>query len=134
MPLPDSRNELFVLLASAADTTLKPWKHSIVDKNSLEEFVDFDSSDLMVAIECRSIDAKRSPEHDLDLEIYKSGNEYNINLSWSNRPDSPILWHGKHSVWMDSIVGSRCQKPIGGEKLESLARRLRALFISPNLD
>ena len=55
--------------------------------------------------------------------------DLSITLSWHLYPDRPILWHGKHSIWMDPVNGKRLQSPNGGEALEALARRLRSSFL-----
>ncbi len=120
----------YALVAKAADCCLKPWQHAVVDLRSTLEVPENDgeSFELIMRIECRSCEGERYPQNDLELEIYKSGNELNLMLSWSNQLDQPILWQGKHSVWLDPIDGKRCAVPVQGLPLESLARRLRSLF------
>ena len=50
-----------------------------------------------------------------------------LTLAWLEDQDRPMLWQGQHPVWMDA-AGLRCPRPEGGEPLEALARRLRALL------
>ncbi len=131
MDLIDSTTDWFADIAAASDVCMKPWRHAAIgetnensnEKNS-EDFVD-----LVVRIECRNKEGERKPERDLELEIFESGKELNLVLSWFNKPEKPILWHGHHSVWMDGNTGVRCLPPDDGGDLESLARRLRALFL-----
>ncbi|WP_320667617.1 hypothetical protein [Prochlorococcus sp. MIT 1307] len=130
----NSLPNLLVEIAKAADICNKPFKHSVLEHN-------FDSDnkknqdsldDLILKIESRNLDGVRYPEHDLELEIYKSGNDLHVMLAWFEQPQRPILWQGKHSMWMDAGNGKRCQAPLDGQYLESLARRLRTLFIVNN--
>ncbi len=119
------------LIAAAADLCFKPWRHSVVDQTQerFEQNVDSHSLDLLLRIECRNSEGQRYPENDIELEIYRSGEDLNLMLGWFNQPDKPMLWQGQHSVWMDSTSGIRCQAPKEGIHLESLARRLRSLFV-----
>ncbi|HGY5532699.1 MAG TPA: hypothetical protein ACN46P_02485 [Prochlorococcus sp.] len=131
---------LSVLVASAADVCLKPWLHAVVlidiadvdqEAESFLELIAAGAVDLTVRIECRNRDGDRHPEHDLELEIYRSGKDLNLMLSRCDQPDSPMLWQGQHPVWMDGRSGQRCQPPEDGAPLESFARRLRALLALP---
>ena len=117
-------------IAAAADLCMKPWKHSVVNKDFAAEDDSLieDLDELILKIECRNSDAERHPDNDLEVEIYRSGNDLNLMISWANYHDKPILWHGQHSVWMDGSTGKRCQPPQDGSSLESLGRRIRALF------
>ncbi len=131
MHITDSIGDLSVAIASAADVCMKPWKHAVVDQNTvdskdscIDEYID-----LVLRIECRGIEGQRHPENDLELEIYRSGEDLNLTLSWFDKPERPILWQGQHSVWMDANSGKRCNSPDDGLQMEALARRLRALFV-----
>ncbi len=126
MPINNLFHEYSLIIAKAADVCMKPWHHAVVDTsiNNTESF------EILVRVECRSAEGTRHPENDLDLEIYNSGNEVNLIISWNTKPESPYLWQGKHSVWLDSVDGTKCSTPNDGEKLESFGRRLRALFSS----
>ncbi len=125
---------LLPLIAEAADLCLKPWKHAVIDQSLVEDDIGLsDSRDLIFRIECRCAEGKRHAENDLELEIFRSGDDLNLTLSWFERSDLPILWQGQHCVWMDGESGIRCNKPDGGAAYEALARRLRAL-ISMNTD
>ena len=119
------------LIASCADLCFKPWKHAVILQNvdELHEMSSEDFRDLHLIIECRSEEGDRKKERDLELEIYKSGDEVNIILMWYDQPGKPILWHGKHSIWMDSSNGLRSGCPDGGTSLEALARKLRSIFL-----
>mgnify|MGYP001450769553 CR=1 FL=1 len=119
--------QLFVDIAKSADLCLKPWIHSVIS-DSLDlnnDFVANSFSDILIRIESRDNNGKRYPANDLELEIYRSGSELNITIAWYKYPERPILWQGKHSLWMDSVSGKRCKSPENGEQLEALARRLR---------
>ena len=134
----DSIENFSNLLAAAADVCLKPWLHAVVLVNgsdqaeltasSLAGWRQEGSVDLIVRIESRNREGDRNSEHDLDLEIYSSGSDMNLMLSWSDQPDRPMLWQGQHPVWMDGSSGQRCLAPEDGAALEALARRLRALL------
>ena len=118
-------------IAKACDHCLKPWRHSIIDNSvallsdSLDELID-----LTLKVECRGDNGERYPRNDLELEIYKSGSDLSITLSWPFYPNRPILWHGRHSIWMDPINGKRSSTPVEGSSLEALARRLRSIFLT----
>ena len=118
---------LIAEVAKAADLCLKPYVHSVsLEENRLNDFNDFE--DLIFKIQCRNIDGEREQSMDIELEVYKSGNEVNMTLSWKSLIDRPILWQGKHAVWMDSSSGVQCEIPSYGKSFESLARRLRTIF------
>ncbi len=116
--------DLLVLIAKAADVCRKPWSHAVVliDPSAPEQI-----DDLHVRIECRDGDGQRCSDHDLELEIYRSGDEINLMLSWWDQPERPMLWHGRHPVWMDGASGELCTAPQDAAPLEALGRRLRAL-------
>ena len=119
--------DLLVLIAKAADVCLKPWSHSVVliDPSASEQL-----DDLHVRIESRDGEGQRFPDQDLELEIYRSGDEINLMLSWWDQPERPMLWHGRHPVWMDGATGQRCTAPKDAGPIEALARRMRALLQS----
>ncbi len=130
------------LIATAADSCMKPWLHAVVMSNDDSEITDIKDEyidqlfetelvDVVVRIECRDSQGDRHPEKDLELEVFRSGSDLNLVLGWCNRPDSPLLWQGRHAVWMDPNTGKRCSSPHSGLELESFARRLRALFCLP---
>ncbi len=126
------------LIAAAADVCFKPWRHGVVIEegsqlpdslyslfNNNEEQCPFE---LVVRIESRDADGDRYPDRDLELELYRSGDELNLILSWAGQPQKPILWQGQHPVWMNGTSGERCTKPVDGGPLESLARRIRSIM------
>lgn len=125
-PLLPAAGDLQMGVAAAADLCLKPWRHAVVPMASATEGGD----EMQVRIETRSPEGERLPEQDLELEIYRSGEELNVMLSWCERPEQPMLWHGRHPVWMDGSSGERCERPADGAPLEALSRRLRALFLT----
>ncbi len=127
-----SINDLLRKVARDCDLCLKPWRHSVFNDTVLsDDSFDFDNDifDLTLRIECRSKDGQRFSDNDLEIEIYRSGSDLSITISWASFPSRPILWHGKHSVWMDSVSGLRATVPEGGTSIEALARRLRASFL-----
>ena len=128
----DFPNQLISIVAQVADLSLKPWKHSVLLHDDTEiKNINLDNfRELILRIECRDLNGERHFENDLELEIFRSGGDFNITLSWLSFPHKPILWQGKHSLWMDAHTGKRCSLPADGEKLEAFSRRLRARFLS----
>ena len=126
MHTPDLKDSLIAEVAKAADICMKPYLHSVSLENHLNDANDLD--DLIFKIQCRNIDGEREETMDIELEVYKSGKEVNMTLSWKSLIDRPILWQGKHAVWMDSSSGVQCDIPSDGKLFESLARRLRTIF------
>ncbi len=128
----DSTQDFISEVAKACDLCLKPWRHSVFNiSDPIEESLILEKRiiDLTLRVECRSKDGIRFPEYDLEVEIYRSGVDLSITLSWLSFPDRPILWQGKHSVWMDSSSGLRSSTPDGGSSLEALGRKLRSTFL-----
>ncbi|MBD2548064.1 hypothetical protein H6G65_00390 [Microcystis elabens FACHB-917] len=134
MPSPESsigsaNTDLCQLVAAAADLCRRPLRHAVVNPEPLTEAVGEELSlDLRLRLEARSPEGERLPVEDLDLEIYRSGEELNLTLAWREGEDRPLLWQGSHPVWMDGATGLRCSCPPHGAPLEALARRLRALL------
>ena len=126
MHTPDSTDDLIAEVAKAADLCLSPYVHSVCLENQSND--DNDLNDLIFKIQCRNIDGERQELMDIELEVFKSGNEVSLTLSWESLIDRPILWQGKHAIWMDSSSGVQCDPPSYGKILESLARRLRTVF------
>ena len=126
MLTPDFIEDLISEVAKAADLCMKPYSHSVFIENQVDDENDLD--DLIFKIQCRNIDGEREESMDIELEVYKSGNELNMTISWKSLIDRPILWQGKHPVWMDSSSGLQCEMPSYGNLFESLARRLRTVF------
>ena len=81
--------DLLKLIAKSADVCLKPWIHAVVPIDPSAPAV---LDDLNVRIECRDPQGERCPERDLELEIYRSGNDINLMLSWWDQPERPMLW------------------------------------------
>ena len=126
MLTPDSIEGLISEVAKAADLCMKPYSHSVFLENQVDDKNDLE--DLIFKIQCRNIDGEREESMDIELEVYKSGKELNMTISWKSLIDRPILWQGKHPVWMDSSSGVQCEMPSYGKLFESLARRLRTVF------
>ena len=125
MHTPEPTQGLISEVAKAADLCLKPYVHSVFLENQLD---DNNIEDLIFKIQCRNIDGEREESMDIELEVYKSGHEVNMTISWKSLIDRPILWQGKHAVWMDSSSGVQCETPSYGKLFESLARRLKTVF------
>lgn len=145
VPPPDAagsaNTDLLQLVAAAADLCRRPLRHGVRPCGEILP------GDCCLQLESRDPEGRRQPEHDLELEIFRSGGVRNpqpgqaagddqrgslhLTLAWlqDSQAERPILWHGQHPVWMDS-QGQRCPRPEGGEPLEALARRLRALLIA----
>ncbi len=113
---------LETLIAAAADVCRKPFIHAVLSGE------DATTEDYRARIECRDSEGKRLPELDLELEVYRSGSDLNLTMTWTEQPERPMLWHGQHPVWMDGENGKRCSAPSDGAPLEALARRLRAVL------
>jgi hypothetical protein len=127
----DSELTLVQLVAQAADLCCKPLRHAVRYHGEAPATI-VDCSDCCLLIEARNPDGERSTLHDLELEIYRSGNALNLMLSSAVDEDAPVLWHGHHSVWMRPDNGERCERPDGGAPLEALCRRLKALLSNPD--
>ncbi len=129
-PIGSANTDLSRLVAAAADLCRKPLRHAVVlpDHGDAGAAADEagDSLDLCLRLEARTPEGERVPAEDLELEIYRSGDDLNLTLAWCHRDDQPLLWQGSHPVWMDGATGLRCSAPADGAPLEALARRLRA--------
>ena len=112
-------------IAAAADLCLKPWRHAVLPVGSQQD----NNGEIHVRLEAHCSQGERRPDHDLELEIYRSGRDLHVMVSWCQPPERPMLWHGRHPVWMDGSQGQRCERPLDGAPLEALARRLRALLL-----
>ncbi|MGC6483519.1 MAG: hypothetical protein ACON4T_08150 [Synechococcus sp.] len=84
--------------------------------------------DLRLRLECRDPEGLRCADQDLELEVYRSGDDLNLMVGWWEQPDRPLLWQGQHPVWMDGHSGQRCPAPLDAAPIEALTRRLRALL------
>lgn len=137
--------ELSRRIAAAADLCLKPHRHAVVgviasegsgrEGSSHEDSASESSGgtgDCCLRLQPRGIDGERLPQQDIELELYRSGNDLHMMLSWPEQPEQPMLWHGQHPVWMDGETGLRTERPPAGAPLEALARRLRALLSVPS--
>jgi hypothetical protein len=114
-------------LAKAADLCLKPYRHALRFSGEPPTNIG-NCSDCALLIEARDGDGVRMPEHDLELEIYRSGADFNLMLTRLGDDALPLLWHGSHAVWMQATSGERCERPADGAPFEALCRRIRALL------
>ncbi len=127
----DSIDAFSEVIAAAADLCMKPWKHAVIPTSqNLEDCsIENHKLDLSFNLQCRTIDGNRCQINDLELEIYSSGKDLNIIISWLDQPEKPILWQGHYSVWMDANSGQKCSSPANSQSLEAFARRLRSLLM-----
>ena len=119
--------DLAVVIAHTADLCRKPYQHAVVPRHEAEETSSID--DVLVRIETRDTSGSRIEAMDLELEIYRSGSDVNLMLSWCDQAERPMLWQGQHPVWMQGDNGMRCTAPADGQPLEAIARRLRAQLV-----
>ncbi|MDH4405886.1 MAG: hypothetical protein QE276_07750 [Cyanobium sp. D14.bin.5] len=112
------------LVAAAADLCRKPWRHAVLPLDDAQR-----CDDCNLRLEVRKADGERYPAADLEIEIYRSGDDLNLTLAWCQDEQRPLLWQGSHPVWMEPESGLRCERPVDGAPLEALARRLRALLV-----
>jgi hypothetical protein len=123
-----SLDPFLVALAKAADLCLKPYRHALRFSGEPPTTIG-DCRDCVVLIEARGADGARSAERDLELEIYRSGDDLHLMLSVLSDEQAPLLWHGSHPVWMQAASGERCDRPADGAPLEALCRRIRSLLV-----
>ena len=116
--------DLADVIAHTADLCRKPYQHAVVPMHEGEDASSMD--DVLVRIETRDASGARLEAMDLELEIYRSGSDVNLMLSWCDQTERPMLWQGQHPVWMHGDNGMRCTAPADGQPLEAMARRLRA--------
>ncbi|MEB3297350.1 MAG: hypothetical protein VKL23_07430 [Cyanobacteriota bacterium] len=114
-------------LARVADLCLKPRIHAV---RLIQPAPPDQQLDCTIRLEARNDAGERLPEHDLELELFHSGNRLTIMMSWVADPETPMLWYGNHPVWMQGKSGEPCPRPEGGLPLEALCRRLLALLAS----
>ena len=92
----DSNHDFLSEVAKACDFCLKPYRYSVIDNSVAETFEDVNEQlDLTLTGECRSYDGNRLPDNDLEIEIYRSGLDISITLSWLSFPTKPILFASK---------------------------------------
>ena len=123
----DPFDAFLVDLAKAADLCFKPNRHALRFSGDPPNSIG-DCSDCALLIEARDQAGVRLPQNDLELEIYRSGDDLNLMLSRVSDEMAPMLWHGSHPVWMQASSGERCERPADGAPLEALCRRIRALL------
>ena len=109
-------------ICRAADLSRPPHRHAFVPSEQLGD-------SWIGRLEVRDGDGQRLPAQDLDLEIYGAAVDPSLQLSWCDDDSRPLLWQGRHPVWMDGTSGQSCARPDDGVPLETLARRLRAELV-----
>jgi hypothetical protein len=118
-------------LARAADLCFGPLRHALRLAGGMSAARPSGSDNLedcLLLIEARDDQGVRQPGADLELEIFRSGNDLHLMLSRVADAAAPLLWHGSHSVWMRADSGERCACPADGMALEAFCRRVRALL------
>lgn len=87
--------------------------------------------DLCLRLVARDRNGERQPQHDLRVEVFRSGDGFSLTFERIGQPDWPLLWYGRHPVWMRADSGRSCERPAATAarqtalQLEALARRLR---------
>lgn len=87
--------------------------------------------DLCLRLVARDRQGERQPQHDLRVEVFRSGDGFSLTFERIGQPDWPLLWFGRHPLWMRPDCGSPCDRPATtavrqtSRQLEALARRLR---------
>ena len=119
---PESTEHLVRCICRAADLSRPPLQHALVPQEQAAD-------SRVVRLEARDPSGERQPLEDLELEIYGSAADPSLQLAWCVDEAQPLLWQGRHPVWMDGVSGESCQRPDGGQPLETLARRLRAELV-----
>ena len=119
------KQNIEILIAKSADTTNKPFLHSVV--KVCGENNDFITNDLDVTFRvlCRDREGNRIERYDLEIEIFKSNDELVLVIAKLHYPNEPILWSGIKNLWMDSNNGKRCEPPKYNFRLENLATRIK---------
>ena len=121
---PEATAELLTVVCRAADLSRPGLHHAAVLQDQAAD-------GWCLRLECHDPDGERRLAEDLDLEIYGSATDPSIEISWAADPEAPLLWQGRHALWMEAGQGQRCGAPAGAVPLEALARRLRALLVLP---
>ena len=114
--------ELLQQICRAADLSRPGLNHAAVAKEQ-------EARSWNLRLEVRDSQGQRIQREDLELELYGSALDPSLQLGWLHQPDQPLLWQGRHPIWMDASSGKRCERPEGGMALETLARRLRAQLV-----
>ena len=119
---PEACELLTQSICRAADLSRPPHRHAFVPSEQLGD-------SWIGRLEVRDGDGQRQPALDLELEIYGAAADPSLQLSWCDDDSRPLLWQGRHPVWMDGTSGQSCARPSDGVPLETLARRLRAELV-----
>ena len=119
---PEGCDLLTQSICRAADLSRPPYRHAFLPSEQLGD-------SWIGRLEVRSHDGQRQPALDLELEIYGAAVDPSLQLSWCEDEERPLLWQGRHPVWMDGTSGQACPRPDDGIPLETLARRLRAELV-----
>ena len=106
------------LIAAAADVCRKPLRHAVVLLDAdhpdqpigLADLLDR-GDDLRLRLECRDQEGVRWADQDLELELYRSGDDLNLMLGRGSA--RPPLVMADNIPWMDGNTGQRCLSPAG---------------------
>ena len=96
--------DLAVVIAHTADLCRKPYQHAVVPIHEEAEPSSID--DLFVRIETRDASGSRMEAMDLELEIYRSGSDVNLMLSWCDQAERPMF--GKGSIPFGCMETTAC--------------------------
>ncbi|MFZ4803130.1 MAG: hypothetical protein ACOYLI_00535 [Synechococcus lacustris] len=119
---PEAQAELCQQICRAADLSRPGLKHAALPMEQ-------EPRSWSLRLEVRDGQGQRLQREDLELELYGSAVDPSLQLGWLYQQEQPLLWQGRHPVWMDASSGARCERPEGGMALETLARRLRAQLV-----
>ena len=119
---PEGLELLTRCICRAADLSRTPLQHAVVPQEQ-------SADSWILRLEARDLEGRRCSSQDLELEIYGSAADPSLQLAWASDETLPMLWQGRHPVWMDGTSGLSCSRPDDGLALETLARRLRAGLI-----
>jgi hypothetical protein len=117
-----NKNKLLQCISQCADHSKPGLCHGAV-------LIEAVADSWVLRLEARDINGIRQQQEDLELEIYGSSQNPSLEISWLELPDLPMLWLGRHPVWMDPKTGLQTDRPEGGILLETFGRRLRALLL-----
>ena len=125
------------LIAAAADVCRKPLRHAVVLLDAehpdqpigLADLLDR-GDDLRLRLECRDQDGVRWADQDLELELYRSGDD--LNRCWAGGISPTALVMARTTSRVDGWQHRAALfSPTGCCPARGLTRRLRALLLLP---